>query len=444
MNLTPEIYLNPATKPFLFCPGCSHGNVLEALSKALVLTGLRPEQIVLATDIGCIGISDRHFHTHTFHGLHGRSVTYACGLKLARPELTVVVLVGDGGLGIGGHHFLHAARRNMDITVLVCNNFNFGMTGGQHSVTTPHDGITSTTSMGNVEYPLDIPGLVDVAKGNFAARAMFSDPDLPQLIADGIASPGFAAVEIWEMCTAYYAKRNRVTKQVMAQKFEEQGYRKGVLFSRDRPGYVEQVVAGLAARAKGGRSQPLQLEPTFPQPYQQRRTLLLAGRAGQKVRSSAVILGRAGALCDLYATQRDDYPVTVMTGHSVAEMIFQTSPINELGVELPETVILTAPEGKARILSRLARLGPESVVYAIPELLPVETGARVEVIPTEQLGLSRKRTGVVLGATAWVAAKTGLMPLEAIRASVNLESRLEIATENNETLDAVAALAVTA
>jgi hypothetical protein len=84
------------------------------------------------------------------------------------------------------------------------------------------------------------------------------------------------------------------------------------------------------------------------------------------------------------------------------------------------------------------------VVYAIPELLPVETGARVEVIPTEQLGLSRKRTGVVLGATAWVAAKTGLMPLEAIRASVNLESRLEIATENNETLDAVAALAVTA
>jgi 2-oxoglutarate/2-oxoacid ferredoxin oxidoreductase subunit beta len=430
-------YLDPATKPFPFCPGCSHSQVLDTLAASLALLDLPINRVAIVTDIGCIGISDRHFKTHTFHGLHGRSITYATGLKLANPELTVVVLVGDGGLGIGGHHFLHAARRNVDLTVLVCNNFNFGMTGGQHSVTTPHDGITATTSQGNIEYPLDVTGLVDVAQGNFAARLLFHDKALPDVIARAITTPGFAAVEIWEMCTAYFAPRNKVSRRALDGMLTEHGLKTGILFSRERPGYSEQMQAGVARLEGTGSTQGQLLAPEFPQPISQRRTLLIAGRAGQKVRSSAILLGRAGALSDLHVTQRDDYPVTVMTGHSIAEMIFQPDPINALGVEVPDIVILTAPEGLARNTARLAALPETTTVYTIPELLPLSTPARVVEIPTEALGLKRQRTQLVLGCAAYVALKTGLLTIDALLAAARKEGREEISSANVKTLEAI-------
>lgn len=434
--MSPEVsdYLNPSSRPFSFCPGCSHGTVLEALAGALAELELPTNRVVLVSDIGCIGISDKHFETHTFHGLHGRSVTYACGLKLARPELTVVVLVGDGGLGIGGHHFLHAARRNMDITVLVCNNFNFGMTGGQHSVTTPHQGITATTSVGNFEHPLDVTGLVDVAQGNFAARAMFYDKELPGLIAAGIRSPGFAAVEVWEMCTAYFAKRNRVNRGSLEKSLEQTGARRGIVVQRDRPGYLEQYQRGLEAL----RGEPVTRGTLLPRSFEpgisQRRTVLISGRAGQKVRSTAIVLGRAAALSGLYVTQRDDYPVTVMTGHSTAEMIFQPDSIHELGVDIPDYVVLTAPEGRDNIAEKLRCLPPESVVYSVPDLLPLDTPAQVEVVPVDELGLGKRKTQLVLGCTSYFVRQTGLLDMQALVRSVKTESRAQIAEENLATL----------
>ena len=142
--------------PYPFCPGCGHGSILDHLNAALLELELDPRQVVLVSDIGCAGLSDQYFSTNAFHGLHGRSVTYACGIKLARQDLHVVVLMGDGGTGIGGTHLLNAARRNIGVTVLVFNNMNFGMTGGQHSSTTPFGAATSTTPDGNLEAPLDI------------------------------------------------------------------------------------------------------------------------------------------------------------------------------------------------------------------------------------------------------------------------------------------------
>ena len=129
------------TSPYPFCPGCGHSLINDQLNKALVKLQLDPSQVVLVSDIGCVGLSDQYFLTSAFHGLHGRSVAYASGIKLAHPELKVIVTMGDGGCGIGGTHLINAARRNVGVTVLVFNNFNFGMTGGEHSVTTPTGGI---------------------------------------------------------------------------------------------------------------------------------------------------------------------------------------------------------------------------------------------------------------------------------------------------------------
>ena len=161
--------------PYPFCPGCGHHAILEHLNAALVSQQLDPRQVVLVSDIGCSGLSDQYFATSAFHGLHGRSITYATGIKLARPDLSVIVIMGDGSTGIGGAHLLNAARRNIGLTVLVFNNFNFGMTGGQHSTTTPAGAITATTPGGNLERPLDICATVAVNGAGFVWRGTSFD-----------------------------------------------------------------------------------------------------------------------------------------------------------------------------------------------------------------------------------------------------------------------------
>ncbi len=133
-------------RPPVFCPGCSHETALKVLDRTFVRMGLAANEICMVSDIGCSGLFDTFFNTHAFHGVHGRALTYAAGMKLARPELNVVVTMGDGGLGIGGAHVLAACRRNLDLTLLVLNNFNFGMTGGQCSATSPNDAVWAPAS----------------------------------------------------------------------------------------------------------------------------------------------------------------------------------------------------------------------------------------------------------------------------------------------------------
>ena len=170
-------YRNERNYPF--CPGCGHSLILNHLNSAFVKLGLDPHRVALVTDIGCQGLGDQYFVVNAFHGLHGRSLAYATGIKLADPDLKVFVLIGDGGTGIGGAHLLNVARRNIGMTVLVMNNFNFGMTGGEHSVTTPPGGVTVTTRQGNLERPLDICSTVAVNGAGYVWRGTAFDRELP-------------------------------------------------------------------------------------------------------------------------------------------------------------------------------------------------------------------------------------------------------------------------
>ncbi len=147
--------LNQARPP-AFCPGCTHERILSGLDKAFQNMNLKGNQIAIVSDIGCSGLSDTFFLTHAFHGLHGRALNYATGIKLASPELNVVVTMGDGGLGIGGAHLLSACRRNLNLTLLIMNNFNFGMTGGQSSCTTFSHAHTESGFLNRLEPPLDV------------------------------------------------------------------------------------------------------------------------------------------------------------------------------------------------------------------------------------------------------------------------------------------------
>ena len=435
MSQKTETYLNQAMLPYPFCPGCGHGTILNALDRALVEQQWSPNEVVIVTDIGCVGLSDRYFQTNAFHGLHGRSITYATGIKLARPELHVVVLIGDGGCGIGGNHLINAARRNVGITVLVADNFNFGMTGGEHSVLTPHGAFTSTTRMGNMEHPLDICATVNVCGAGFVARGTVFDQDLSDLIGQGLQHDGFALIDIWELCTAYYAPNNRFKKSDMMEMLEYGGWATGVLGQNDRPEYTTQYRRQVA-ETEASPTPSLVLEPRFKAGLTGRKKIVVAGAAGGKVRSTGHLLGRAAVLSGLYATQRDDYPVTVMTGHSVCEVILDTEPIGYTGITRPDVLIWVAEEGRAKAASRLAKMTPEDRAYVATDLLPVETAAQVIPLAFEALDFRVRRQNRAMLALSAALRKEGWFPVEALEAAIEETQRPQIAKLNLAALEA--------
>ncbi|MCP4201323.1 MAG: 2-oxoglutarate synthase [bacterium] len=405
--------------PYPFCPGCGHGVILNRLNEALVQLDLDPHEVVLVSDIGCSGLSDQYFATNAFHGLHGRSVTYACGIKLARPELTVVVIMGDGGTGIGGTHLLNAARRNIGVTVLVFNNFNFGMTGGQHSTTTPLAAVTSTTLAGNLERPLDICGTLAVNGAGFAYRGTSFDKHLSERIAEGIRSPGFAILDIWELCTAYYAPSNQLTGKALFGMLEELGLPVGVVGRNDVEDYGDAFRR--AHPVVGKRAVPglEPLEPGFEASLDKRFELAVAGSAGEKVRSAVRLAARAGILSGLRATQRDDYPITVQSGHSLSELILSPVPFAYSGMRKPDALLVLSEDGLKKAQGYLDAMGAEDRVFAIPGLRP-QTRASLTIVDPRQAAVRVTRHNRSLVALAAMLSELDLFQFAALEAAAGL------------------------
>jgi pyruvate/2-oxoacid:ferredoxin oxidoreductase beta subunit len=340
-------YLDEKTLPFPFCPGCGHSTIVKALDAALVQRQIDPHQLVLVTDIGCQGLSDKFFATNAFHGLHGRSLTYATGIKLANPDLHVVALIGDGGCGIGGHHLLNAARRNVGMTVIVFNNMNFGMTGGEHSVTTPPDALTVTTPHGNLEQPLDICATVAVNGAGFVARTTAFDKSLPDLIAEAMQVDGFALIDVWELCTAYFAPANQFKKETLEKTLETLDFRTGILQRRERPEYSRAYRAAHQSELHQPTLEPHPLEAKYQSALTGRQGWVIAGAAGQKVGTAAAAFCRGAILSGLWASQHNDYPVTVKSGHSTADVILSAEPILHMGITQPDVMAVLFAEGLA-------------------------------------------------------------------------------------------------
>ncbi len=193
-----------ATKP-VWCPGCGDYTVLSSITKALAELALAPENVAVVSGIGCSSRIPAYLDCYGFHGVHGRATVLATGLKIARPELTVLVASGDGdGFSIGGNHFLHACRRNVDLTYLVMDNRVYGMTKGQPSPTTEPDWDSALTPGGTGVRPFN-PLVIALASGaNFIARGFSGDPNgTAKIIAEAIATPGFSFVEILSPCVTF-------------------------------------------------------------------------------------------------------------------------------------------------------------------------------------------------------------------------------------------------
>lgn len=416
-----------------FCPGCGHTSLLRKLDEALVLLGRAPEDVVVVTDIGCIGLADRYFTTHAFHGLHGRSLTYATGIKLARPELTVVVLIGDGGCGIGGAHLLSAARRNLDLTLIIANNFNYGMTGGQHSATTPEDALTATTPFGNLEHPLDLCRTLVAAGAPWAHRATTFDPDLPAVLAEAMRSPGFVAVDVWELCTPYFMARNKLGRKELGGMLEQLGWRAGRFEGEPRAEYGARY-RQLAGRYAGSFERQRRIEPRFTAALEGPVGIVLAGSAGTKVRSTATLFAEGAMFAGLEATQKDDYPITTQTGHSISELILSPERIEYTGLAVPDHLVVLSEDGLRRVARRFASLTEASVVHASQDLELPATRARVERLDFRPVAKENGKLSVAAAALGRLLTATGIYPVEAFETAIRSFQKPAIAEANARAL----------
>jgi len=434
-----KTYMTTAPGPLPFCPGCGHTQILKKLDKALVQLQPDPAKVVVVTDIGCIGLSDRWFSTSAFHGLHGRSLTYACGLKLARPELMVINLMGDGACGIGGTHLLNVARRNIGVKLIVANNHNYGMTGGQHSVTTPTGGITSTTPWGNVERPMDLSKTVAAAGGAWVKRTTSFEKDLVDQLADFLQQDGFAMMDIWELCAAYYAPRNKVKKKTLYSLLDEYGFELGQVADDPRPEYTVSYRKAFEERAGPPRSKPA-IEIEFGNNVGKQTGIIIAGSAGQKIKSTATLFARAAMGAGLKATQKDDYPITVMTGHSVAEIIVSPKRIDYTGIDAADYFLVVSADGLKRTTPLIKKLPETCVIYAEETLDLPETKAQVKKLPFIATAKKVSRLSIGMVGLGALLAESGLFTAESLERAIRTTQKEKIADLNVKALNAGADL----
>lgn len=203
-------YLKEDLLPTIFCPGCGAGCILNYTLHAIENLRINQDRLVFVSGIGCSSRLPSYIEAYGLHTTHGRAIAFATGIKVANPDLTVIVFTGDGDcIGIGGNHLIHGIRRNIDITVIVANNMNYGMTGGQFSPTTPIDAKMSNAPLGTIEFPLNLAGLATVAGAPYVARWTIAHPfQCIGAIEKGLLKKGFSFIEILSPCPTQYGRRN--------------------------------------------------------------------------------------------------------------------------------------------------------------------------------------------------------------------------------------------
>lgn len=209
-------YFRENRLPHIWCPGCGHGTITGALVRAIARLKLDKNRIVVVSGIGCSSRAPGYLDFDTLHTTHGRALAFATGIKLSRPDLKVIVMTGDGdSTAIGGNHFIHAARRNIDITTIVMNNDIYGMTSGQYSPMTPTGMFGTTAPYGNVERPFDLAKLAIASGATYVARATsYHAQLLEELLEKALLNKGFSVVEAVSQCPTYFGRKNKLGSAV--------------------------------------------------------------------------------------------------------------------------------------------------------------------------------------------------------------------------------------
>ena len=264
-------YLRKRFMPHIWCPGCGHGTVLNGLLRAVEKLGLDKNSIVVVSGIGCSSRIEGYLDFHTLHTLHGRALGFATGVKMGRPELNIIVPMGDGdALAIGGNHFIHAARRNIDMTAIIMNNNIYGMTGGQYSPATGRGKKATTAPYGTIDQTFDVVKLAIAAGATFVARSTtYHILPMIKILKAAIAHKGFSVVEVLSQCPTYYGRKNRSGSAVDMMNFfkehalepgaepngDPEAFEIGIFRQEERPEYCE-LYADMLKKVSGKGGDP--------------------------------------------------------------------------------------------------------------------------------------------------------------------------------------------
>ncbi len=385
-------------KKFPFCPGCGHGIAINHLSKVLEKSGYKPKDLVIVSDIGCSGLIDPLFATHTIHGLHGRSPALALGVAMGLSEKEgkkVIAFIGDGGASIGLQHILEAARRNVDMTLIVLNNLLFGMTGGQVS------GLSTQKYKEIIDFEQDVPPF-DVVKLAYSSGARYaarvnSPKQIGFYLRKAIETEGFALVEVASLCTSYAFKKLPEFLDVVEPEEEYENLRKPTRI-------LKRPVKPLIKEEKAG------MEQSYKPLLNKRIGLIIAGSAGGGVQSIGKFLANAGIISGLNASMKGEYPITVGTGFSVAEVILDSDEIHYTGLTSPGIAIIVTEDGLNKIKNRLTS---ETKVYldaSLEDKLDVQVREKI-IKPFGKLVNPKSKA---LLATAYMLKKEKIVPPEAL------------------------------
>ncbi len=451
--------------PHIWCQGCGLGTALTTFISCLQWLererGWDLDKVAVVSGIGCTARIAGYVRLDSFHTTHGRAIPFATGLKLANPELKVIVISGDGDIaGIGGNHFIHAARRNLDMTLICVNNFNYGMTGGQVGPTTPHDARAVTTQYGNFEYPFNLPYLAAASGASFVARwTVLHARRLEWTLRQAMEHPGFSFVEVIAPCSTAYARWNPEGRGLDPESLRRRGlevlkyyqqvgriahdtHPKDAAISVDERGLITEIVEGqflddprpdlqgaidkLAAvgqRRWQAAKKALDERPSLPKRTEKvpRTEVQLGGFGGQGIISAGKMIGQAAAIYDgLEVTFTQSYGPEARGGSAGSQVVLGSEPIHHPHITQPTSAIIMSQGAFAKYAPELA---PGGLLLIDSGLVTLPDDHRQDMttygIPAtqiaEELGNNRAANTVMLG--FWTGI-LGVVSREAMRQSV--------------------------
>jgi len=398
-------FLNSEHLPF--CKGCGHDLIAKHTSAALENMGLKPLDVIIVTDIGCHGIIDASFKTHTLHGLHGRSVALGTGVALGKKEdyKKVIVFIGDGGVTIGLQHLLEASRLNIDMTIIIHNNFLYGMTGGQTSGLTPVGFNTTTSPSGNTFAQYDICELAHKAGAAYTSRFVgignFTDK-----LEEAFRVKGCSIVEIFEVCTGYGVKFNPGRK---LREIVENSGKNDIVLKNERPSFEAIFKSETSSLFSDFKDTEIKEETSLNEPVR----LILSGSAGEGVQSAASILAKLAIQAGYNVTQKGSYPVTVGVGFSTSEIIISPDEIHYHGTTIPDIVIITSTDGLKHNLKKIKSI-QAGLLLIDTSLQAPETKANVKHMDFRSYGDKY----AALAALMYFAKETRIITVEAVENAI--------------------------
>jgi len=398
-------FLNSLNLPF--CKGCGHDQIAKHSATALENLGLNPLDVIIVTDIGCHGIIDASFTTHTIHGLHGRSVALGVGVALGKQNENqkIIVFIGDGGVTIGLQHLLEAARLNIDITIIIHNNFLYGMTGGQTSGLTPVGFNTTTSPQGNLFQQYDIIELAHKAGASYTSR-IIGIGNYAEKLQDAFKIKGCSVVEVFEVCTGYGTKFN--PRRKLTEIVESSG-KKEIILQNNRPAFKAEFHQNKESLFSAINFTGIETQNCLKEPLR----VILSGSAGEGVQTAASILAKTAINAGYEVTQKGSYPVTVGVGFSTSEMIISPETIHYHGTTVPDVVIITSEDGLKHNLKKIKSM-KKGLLLIDSSLAVPDTNATVKTFDFRSFG-DKYATLVSL---LYFARETGVFDVNYMRNAV--------------------------